>query len=173
MRIDIVNATVVNGDGQSVAERTSLIIENGFIKDIPNVPFIPYNAYADRVIDAHGSLLIPGLINMHAHGVAFGPFFPYGWKRLSETRVLNNLNTHLLQGTTTLLNNDGLALPAEVDAANKRHPVNVKTCTLHTPLNLKAADVTAGDGIEPKHRSFTAKEAVKLGVCPAWAHSIR
>ncbi len=163
MRLDIVNASVVNGDGQSLSEQTSLIIEDGFITDVPSVAYIPYNAYADRVIDAQGALVIPGLINIHAHGITFGPFFPYAWKKLSETRTLNNLNTHLLQGTTTLLNNDGLALPAEVEAANKLHPINIRTCTLHTPLNLKAADVSAGDGIEQKHREFDAVEAVRLG----------
>jgi len=35
--------------------------------------------------------------------------------------------------------------------------------TLHTPKNLRAAEVTAGCGLEERHRSFTAEEAVALG----------
>ncbi len=163
MRIDIVNGTIITGDGKSVVEGSSVIIENGLIASLPRVRYIPYNAYADRVIDAKGGLIFPGVINIHAHGITFGPFFPYGWKRLSDERVIGNLNTHLLQGTTTLLNGDGLALPAEVEAVNKMHPANVKTCTLHTPENIRAGDVTAGQGIQDRHRRFTAEEAVRLG----------
>ena len=163
MRLDIVNGTVVTGDGEAVLEKTSVMIQDGFIADLPPVPYIPYNAYADRVINADGGLIIPGVINIHAHGVSFGPFFPYAWRRLSTRTVLANLDTHLLQGTTTILNGDGLAVPFEVEAVNKLHPVNVKTCTLHTPKNIRAAEVAAGDGLEPRHRAFTAEEAVSLG----------
>ena len=163
MRIDIVNGTIIAGDGKSVLEGTSVIIEDGLIASLPRVRYIPYNAYADRVIDAQDGLILPGIINIHAHGISFGPFFPYGWKRLSDERIMGNLNTHLLQGTTTLLNGDGLALPSEVEAVNKMHPANVKTCTLHTPQNIRAGDVTAGQGIQDRHRRFTAEEAVRLG----------
>lgn len=163
MRIDIVNGTIIAGDGKSVFEGASVIIENGLIVSLPRVRYIPYNAYADKVINAQNGLILPGVINIHAHGITFGPFFPYGWKRLSEERIVGNLNTHLLQGTTTLLNGDGLALPSEVDAVNKMHPVNVKTCTLHTPQNIRAGDVTAGQGIQNHHRRFTAEEAVRQG----------
>jgi imidazolonepropionase-like amidohydrolase len=163
VRIDIVNGSIVTGDGESFLENTSLIIKDGFIDDLPSVRYIPYNAYADRVIDAKGGLIIPGVINIHAHGISFGPFFPYAWKRLSKERVLNYLDTHLLQGTTTMLNNDGIALPSEVEAVNKIHPVNIRMCTLHTPKNIRAAEVISGDGIEDRHRRFTAEEAVALG----------
>jgi imidazolonepropionase-like amidohydrolase len=163
MRIDIVNGSIVTGDGKSFLENTSAIIRNGFIDDLPTVRYIPYNAYADRVIDAKGGLIIPGVINIHAHGISFGPFFPYAWKRLSKERVLNYLDTHLLQGTTTMLNNDGIALPSEVEAVNKIHPVNIRICTLHTPQNIRAAEIVGGEGIEDRHRRFTAEEAVALG----------
>jgi imidazolonepropionase-like amidohydrolase len=163
MRIDIVNGNVVTGDGRSLLENTSAIIQDGFITDLPRVRYIPYNAYADRIINAEDGFIIPGIINLHTHGVSFGPFFPYAWKRLSKQRVLENLNNHLLQGTTTVLNCDGLTLPSEVQAANKIHPVNIKMCTLHTPKNIVAAEVTAGYGIKKRHRTFTAKEAVSLG----------
>ncbi len=163
MRIDIVNGNVVTGDGKSFFEKTSVIVEGGFVSSLPQVQYIPYNAVADRVIDAKGGLIIPGLINIHTHGVSFGPFFPYAWKEMSQERILFNLNTHLLQGTTTVLNGDGFALPSEIEAINKIHPMNVRMSTLHTPKNLRAAEVTAGYGLEERHRKFTAEEAMALG----------
>ena len=163
MRIDIVNGSIVTGDGESLLENTSVIIKDSLIAELPRVKYIPYNAYADKVINAKGGLVIPGVINIHAHGVTFGLFFPYAWKRLSEERILANLNTHLLQGTTTILSTDGFNLPSEVDVVNKIHPVNVKTCTEHTPENIRAAELIAGDGLEEWHRRFTAEEAVASG----------
>jgi len=163
MRIDIVNGSIVTGDGESLLENTSVIIKDSLVAELPRVNYIPYNAYADKVINAKGGLIIPGVINIHAHGVTFGPFFPYAWKRLSMERVLANLDTHLLQGTTTILSTDGFTLPSEVDAVNKIHPVNVRTCTDHTPENIRSAELIAGDGLEEWHRRFTAEEAVASG----------
>ena len=163
MRIDIVNGNVVTGDGKSYLEKTSVVIRDGFIFELPRVQYIPYNAYADRVIDAKGGLIIPGLINLHTHGVSFGPFLPSAWKELSKERILFNLNTHLLQGTTSVLSGDGFALPSDVEAINKIHPINIRGATLHTPKNLRAAEVTAGYGLQERHRKFTAEEAVASG----------
>ena len=164
MRIDIVNSSgIITGDGKTVLENTSMIIKDCFIDDLPRVSYIPYNAYADKVIDAKGGYVIPGIINIHAHGVCFGPFFPYPWPPLSMMRLLSNLNNHLLQGTTTLLNNDGFSLPAEVEAINKLSPINIKTCTLHTPKNICAAEVTIGHRIEKLNRRFNAEDAVAEG----------
>ena len=163
MRIDIVNADVVTGDGTSYLEKTSVIIRNGLISELPRVQYIPYNAYADRVIDAKGGLVIPGLINIHSHGVSFGPFLPSAWKELSKERILFNLDTHLLQGTTTLLSEDGFALPSDVEAIDQIHPINVKGSTLHTPKNFRAAEITGGDGLDERHRKLTAEEAVASG----------
>ena len=163
MRIDIVNGNVVTGDGISVLEKTSVIIENGFISSLPPVQYVAYNAAADRIINAKGGFIIPGLINIHTHGVSFGPFLPYAWKAMSKERILFNLDTHLLQGTTTVLNGDGFCLPSEIEAVNKIHPINVRMSTLHTPKNLRAADVVGGYGLEERHRKFTAEEALNLG----------
>jgi imidazolonepropionase-like amidohydrolase len=163
MRIDIVNGGVVTGDGTSFLEKTSVIIEDGFISSVPQVQYIAYNAAADRIINAKGGLIIPGLINIHTHGVSFGPFLPYAWKAMSKERILFNLDTHLLQGTTTVLNGDGFCLPSEIEAINKVHPINVRMSTLHTPKNLRAAEVVGGYGLEERYRKFTAEEASTLG----------
>lgn len=163
MRLDIVNGNVVTGDGESFLENTSVITEGGFIADIPRVRHVPYNAYADRYIDAKGGLIIPGVINIHAHAIAFGTYQPWGLKGLSTERLLFNLNTHLLQGTTTILNTDGLCLPSEIEAINKIHPVNVKMATNHFPKHIRASEVTLGHRVEERRRKFTAEEAVALG----------
>ena len=104
MRIDIVNADVVTGDGESYLEDTSVITQDGLITDLPKIRHVPYRVYSHRVVDAKGGLIMPGLINIHAHAVCFGPLCP-GMPRdgVPEERVLANLNNHLLQGTTTIL----------------------------------------------------------------------
>ena len=163
MRIDIVNGSVVTGDGTSLLEKTSVIIEDGFISSVPEVQYIAYNAAADRIINAKDGLIIPGLINIHTHGVSFGPFLPYAWKEMSKERIQFNLDTHLLQGTTTVLNADGFVLPYEIEAINKIHPINVRMSTLHTPKNLRAAELVGGYGLKERHRKFTAEEALTLG----------
>ena len=163
MRIDIVNGSIVTGDGKTVLENTSVTVKDCVIAELPKVSYIPYNAYADEVINARGGYIIPGIINIHAHGVSFGPFFPYAWKGLSANRILANLDNHLLQGTTTILSTDGFPLPYEVDAINKMHPVNVKMCTNHTPKSLKAAELIAGEGLTEWNRKFSAEEAVATG----------
>lgn len=163
MRIDIVNGSIVTGDGNSFLENTSVIVEGCIISELPKVRYVPYNAYADKVINARGGLIIPGVINIHAHGVAFGSFQPWALPGLSTERLLFNLNNHLLQGTTTIMNTDALSFPWEIEAINKIHPVNVKMATMHTPAHVKAAELTLGHQVEERRKKFTAEEAVKLG----------
>lgn len=163
MRMDIVNCSIVTGDGESVLDNTSVIVKDSFIAELPQVRYVPYNAYADRVINAKGGLVIPGVINNHAHGVAFGTFQPWALPGLSTERLLFNLNTHLLQGTTTILSTDALCLPWEIEAINKLHPVNVKMAAMHTPAHIRAAELTLGYEVEEKRKKFTLEEAVRLG----------
>jgi imidazolonepropionase-like amidohydrolase len=64
MRIDIVNGSIVTGDGGSLLEDTSVIIRDTLISELPPVKYVPYNAHADKVINAQGGLIIPGVINI-------------------------------------------------------------------------------------------------------------
>lgn len=163
MRLDIVNGNIITGDGVSILENTSVIIEGLIISGLPRVKYVPYNAYADRVINARGGFVIPGVINIHTHGSAFGTFQPWGLKGLTEERILLNLNTHLLQGTTTVVNADALCLPHEIEGVNKIHPVNVKMGAMHTPKHIKAAELTMGHKVEERRRKYKVEEAVRLG----------
>ena len=164
MRIDVVNGHVVTGDGEPYLEDTSVITQDGLITDLPKIRHVPYRIYSHRVLDAQGGLIMPGLINIHAHVVSFGPLCP-GLPRdgAPEERILANLDNHLLQGTTTVLSLDGFNLPFEIDAINKLHPVNVKKATLHTPKNIASGDKGVGTRLEGNHRKFTAEEDVASG----------
>lgn len=163
MRLDVVNGHVVNGDGRSYWEDTSVTIEHGLITDLHRIRHLPYRVYSHRVLDARGGLILPGLINIHTHVVSFGPLCP-GLPRdgAPERRILANLDNHLLQGTTTVLSLDGFALPFENDAINKLHPINVKMSTLHTPKNVASGEM-GGNRLDEHHRGFTAEEAVSSG----------
>jgi imidazolonepropionase-like amidohydrolase len=163
VRIDIVNADVVTGDGASYLDGSSVVIEDGLITDVPRVPYIAYNFYAHRVINARGGIVMPGLINTHAHAISFGPTMVWGWPQIPRERILENVTTHLLQGSTTLMNLDGWPLPYETETSNKLHPVNVRRATLHTPKNVIQSEIESGQRISEPHRSYTAAEAVASG----------
>lgn len=163
MIVDIVNANVVTGDGNTFLEGASLTIEDGVITEIPKMRYIPYRFYTNKVIDAHDGIVMPGIINIHVHAICYGPPFMWAWKPLPEDRVIANLNNHLLQGTTSVLALEGFALPCQFDAINKAHPINIKATTLHTPQNIKAAELASGMTLPKWNREFTAKEAVEQG----------
>ena len=88
MRLDIVNGNIVTGDGETYLEDSSLIVQDGLIIDILRIRHIPYNFYTERFIDAKDGLIIPGLINIHAHCVSFGPILTYAHHPIPEERVI-------------------------------------------------------------------------------------
>ena len=163
MRLDVVNGHVVTGDGRTFLEDTSVTTEHGLITALHRIRHLPYRVYSHRVLDAQGGLILPGLINIHAHVVSFGPLCP-GLPRegAPQERILANLDNHLRQGTTTVLSLDGFALPFENDAINKLHPINVKMSTLHTPKNIASGEM-GGNRLGAHHRGFTAATAVSSG----------
>ncbi len=159
----IQNGTIITGDGKTVIKDSSMLIENGRIAKILGQAYPPYSR-ADIVIDANKGYIIPGFINYHSHGVTTGPFCPLGATPLTLRRVINNLDRHLLHGTTTVMNEDGIATLSEVRFINKLHPVKVETATQHTEMGLKHAIMGDGAGIREDHKAVTFETMYKMGV---------
>ncbi len=162
MKVNIANAQIVLTDKDSILEEASLVIENGIISRIDKTRYRFDSSY-DVFIDAEGGYVIPGLINNHAHGFTLGPLNPSAGQPISYGLMVRNLNRHLLQGTTTLLNVDGFALIEEVEAVNKIHPIKIKSGTTHMPLNTKAAEIADGAGLTKFHKAMTVAEMLERG----------
>lgn len=161
MRTIVVNGNVVIGDGENISKNSTIMIEDEYIVDIRKVKYLFHNA-ADKVIDARGGYVIPGLINDLTHGAGMGPF-AMGDPKFSRERVIQNLNTHMLQGETTILNGSGFTTMTEIETTNKLHPVNVKGATTYIPKYVEVALAVGGTGLMPVHKETTVEEQVKLG----------
>ena len=160
----ITDAKIITGKDNSILKDASIIIKGKIITNIlltrPSPSIV---SSADTIIDTEGNTVIPGIINHHAHGVTGGPLFPSGDVPLPNEKVFENLDQHMLEGTTTLLNLDGFATIEEVDNTKKHHPMNLKTATSHTPLNLKAAELADGSGLQEKHKKTSVYHMIKKG----------
>lgn len=153
-------ARIITGDGETDLPRGAVLVEDGIITAVSEDP--PPGEFDGQVLDLAGTILMPGLINNHVHGVTVGPMFASGAPALSIEEARANLDRHLRSGETTVLNLDGFALPEEVEAV-KDHPCRVLTATAHLPGQVRAADAVDGSGLTPRHREFTVDEAVKAG----------
>ncbi len=131
MDMVIVNGSLITGDGITFLEKASVRIRGTKIVDVT-----PYQVTAnegDRIIDAGGAVVLPGIINAHAHGCIAGPSMPSGSLPLSAQDISYQRNRHLLSGTTTLLNVCGLATPDEIGSgALASHALDVQVSTAHT-----------------------------------------
>lgn len=156
------NGTVVTGDGKTVMENASVIIDGEKIVDVVQKVDPSLEQYA-QVYDCAGKAILPGMINHHQHGIVFGPVFASGAKPYPRERVLELLDRNLLQGHTTVMNVDGFATMDEVKETQKVHPIRIKTATSHTPVNFEAADCCDGAGLEEKHRNMTAGKMLEDG----------
>ncbi|MBI3978395.1 MAG: amidohydrolase family protein [Chloroflexi bacterium] len=157
----LANATVITGDGQTVIQGGTVVVDGARIVDVRAGSLS--GGPGDQTMDLGGRLLIPGAISTHAHGGVAGPAFASGSPALSMERVLANLDTHLRHGTTTVLNLDGFNLPAEVDATAALHPIHLRTGTIHFPLSFQAARLVDGTGLTPAHEAMTVGQMLAYG----------
>ena len=163
MRIDIQNVNIVMPHKDTIISNSSMVIENGLInKIIKGVKYF-YDSKASLIIDARNGYLIPGIINHHAHILSLGPLFSAGSPAPPFEFIISNLNRHLLQGTTTILNLDGFATMEETEITNKIHPIKIKSATCHTPLNIQAAEIYDGSGLNSFHKSLTVESMLERG----------
>ena len=154
---------LVDGTGGEPQRGIDIVITGDTIREI--VPSRPQETYgrADEIVEAGGTLAIPGLINNHTHGTAYGPLFPSGHKGLAHEQVRANLDRHLLEGTTTVLCVDGFVTAEALARTNDDHPVTVKLASCNTPACLRAASIADGSGLTDETRAFTARQAVGAG----------
>jgi imidazolonepropionase-like amidohydrolase len=154
---------LVDGTGTEPRREVDIVVAGDTVREI--VPSRPAGTYGtvDEIVCGAGMLVIPGLINNHTHGTAYGPLFPSGHEGLPHEQVLANLDRHLLEGTTTVLCVDGFVTAEALARTGEAHPINLKLASCNTPACLAAATIADGGGLTEANRVFTARHAVRAG----------
>ncbi|WP_427017546.1 amidohydrolase family protein [Pseudarthrobacter sp. P1] len=154
--------TVVPGTGSTVLESGAVVLRNGRVGDVLG-RWDSGQAFQGEAIDASGCVVMPGLINSHAHGVAPGALLPSGAPALPDEQWMGNLDRHLLAGTTTVLNLCGFCTMDEVREADQRHAVHVRGATSHLPDAYRAARMADGRGLSAQHGRMTVDKMLEDG----------
>jgi cytosine/adenosine deaminase-related metal-dependent hydrolase len=157
----LTNATIVTGDGQTVIDNGTVVVEDGRIVDVREGTISGEAGHEHH--DLGGRLLVPGAINSHSHGGVPSPLYASAAPPLPLEKCLENLDKHLRGGTTTTLSVDGFNLPQEIEAANNAHPINLKAGTTHFQLAFDAAHQADGSGLTPAHEQMTVEQMLEWG----------
>ena len=100
MNTIITNANIITGDGSTILENRSIVLDGEFIETISKIPCPYYIDMADYAIDARGGFVIPGVINHHTHGTISTAWIGWvGYPPLAKSRIAQNLNLHLRQAS--------------------------------------------------------------------------
>lgn len=91
-RIAFVNGFVFNSDTESF-EKLNIVCQDGYIVDITNEA--PSNA---TIIDLNGKYLIPGMVDVHTHGIA-----GYDFTLASSDEVAKMCKAYAKMGTTSIM----------------------------------------------------------------------
>ena len=101
---------LITGDGKTFLDKVNIVIHGNKIVYIDQEK--PSGVTFTRILEGKDKLVLPGIINIHAHGIIPGaPLFSSASAPLPGDQVNKNLLTHVCQGTTTILNVDGFAHP--------------------------------------------------------------
>ena len=115
MKILIINASVVTRD--EVLENATVAFEDGKIIYVGKDK-IP----ADEIIDASGSYVVPGFVDIHCHGC-----LGLAFNGASVDEVKTIADYHLTRGTTTLLATTSTSDMTEIEEALKNCEEHIKT----------------------------------------------
>ena len=153
-RIAITGGDVATDGG--VLPGATLVMRDGIIEGIESrgadVP--------DAIVwEAHGCVVLPGLVNAHAHGCTTGPLFSSAAPALTSDIAEANIARHRDAGVTTVVNVCGLGLPEEIPTAD----IDVLLATTHLPSAFIAADAVDGSALTPAHRAMTAERMLATG----------
>lgn len=159
------NTSLITGDGQTHIGKGWLLIRDRLIEELGagEPPAELLNREGLVLHDAPEGLLLPGLINAHTHGCTIGPLFSSGSEPLSFLKAGKNLDRHLQQGSTTVINVCGLGTLEETGLIARQHPVNLCTGTCHLPSALAAARLLDGKGMRACHEPLTAENLLDTG----------
>lgn len=159
----IENGTLVVGDGSDPIADATLVMAGGRIAAVadeaPDRDVLPDATY----IDAGGDLVIPGVINAHAHSLLDTPMSASGAPSPGRVGAKRHRDRHLLDGCTTVVNVDSFGLPAEHRAANEHHPLKVELAACPTPANREAAKLIDGQGLTAAHERASVPDVVEAG----------
>lgn len=150
----LVGGTVVT-DGRTVP--ANVYLRDGTIAGVDErCAAVPQGV---RAVDVTGHLVLPGLVNHHAHGCTTGPLFSSGAQPLTQGQAHANADRHLRAGVTTLVNVCGFPLPHDVPD----HPLQILLATTHLPAAVAAAEIVDAAGLDRSHRDMTAERMLELG----------
>ena len=92
------SVTIVPGDGSLRQENGRITIYDGLIEEVDEAGKSTCTARLARVVDGTGMIALPGIINMHAHVLTFGPRLR-GEPPYPVNHVVHHLWRHLLYGS--------------------------------------------------------------------------
>jgi len=143
----IKESALITGDGKTFLDKVNIAIHGRKIAYIGREK--PSGATFTHVLDGKDKLVLPGIINIHAHGIIPGvPLFSSASAPLPKNQAKKNLITHVSQGTTTILSLDGFANPGLVSQAKSMCPINIKTAITHYPKAYLAAKKINASGLK-------------------------
>ncbi|WP_375578632.1 amidohydrolase family protein [Marivirga tractuosa] len=131
--IAFTNATVVDGTGNSIKTKQTILIENGLFKTIDNNSTVNIPEGAE-IIDLKGKTIIPGIIGMHNH--LHIPRFPYVGDVASKL--------YLASGVTTIQTCGAASAEKELSLSK-----NIANGTQIGPDIIPSAPFITGEGGNP------------------------
>ncbi|MEF8813718.1 MAG: hypothetical protein V5A55_07855 [Halovenus sp.] len=159
------DATIVPGDGSAPIRDGAVVMAGGVIVSVSESPVTVDDPAFERadIVDVAGDIVMPGLVDSHVHHVVEAPFSASASEPPTPERAKRNRDRHLEQGTSTVINVDTFARPADVAAGQRNHPLKIELGACPTPSNLEAARSSDGSGLQAEHESYTIPEAVTAG----------